>query len=369
MALVLVPTDPLFSPAAPSMLLCAGPTGLLFDRHWVLVDGSGAALTLRTYPGLATIQPRIDLQAGLLRVSATGLPEELELPLPPLPASLCHAGPAGVGHEACGSPAAITSSRSGSGADTSSSSGSGYANSAHGGGGCLSSIRVCSREECAQQVAVASGDAEAVTAWFERALGVPCRLVQQLPGSIDSRGSQALQPKGGDQPTSSLPSVVAGSGDASSSSSSSREGGGAEPQPQPEQLEQRPAPAPARSFANEAQFLVVSSASLADLHARVSGLGKGGGEDRTDASYAQPPTAATGAEASSCPSSSALAAFTQRFRPNLVLGGTGTAAQPYCEDGWERVVVGGVALRSAGGCPRCDMICMDPFTGRCACCG
>jgi uncharacterized protein YcbX/ferredoxin-NADP reductase len=49
----------------------------------------------------------------------------------------------------------------------------------------------------------------------------------------------------------------------------------------------------------------------------------------------------------------------QRFRPNLVVSG----AEPYAEDGWGVVRIGGIEFEVAGACDRCVMITLDPRTG------
>ncbi|MCU0970801.1 MAG: MOSC N-terminal beta barrel domain-containing protein [Gammaproteobacteria bacterium] len=48
-----------------------------------------------------------------------------------------------------------------------------------------------------------------------------------------------------------------------------------------------------------------------------------------------------------------------RFRPNLVVAG----AEPFAEDGWRRIRVGGVALRVAKPCSRCLITTVDPARG------
>jgi uncharacterized protein YcbX len=78
------------------------------------------------------------------------------------------------------------------------------------------------------------------------------------------------------------------------------------------------------SFADGYPFLVISEASLADLNARL------------------------------------LAPVTMdRFRPNIVIGGT----QPYAEDGFARVRIGDIAFRGPKRCERCVMTTVDPETG------
>ncbi len=48
-----------------------------------------------------------------------------------------------------------------------------------------------------------------------------------------------------------------------------------------------------------------------------------------------------------------------RFRPNLVVEGS----EPYAEDSWKRIRIGGVEFRVAKGCSRCILTTIDPQTG------
>lgn len=48
-----------------------------------------------------------------------------------------------------------------------------------------------------------------------------------------------------------------------------------------------------------------------------------------------------------------------RFRPNLVVEGS----EPYAEDSWKRIRIGGQTFRVAKGCSRCIITTMDPRTG------
>lgn len=48
-----------------------------------------------------------------------------------------------------------------------------------------------------------------------------------------------------------------------------------------------------------------------------------------------------------------------RFRPNLVVAG----AQPYGEDGWRRLRIGGIELELVKPCARCAITTIDPDTG------
>ncbi|MDG1580494.1 MOSC domain-containing protein [Pseudomonas sp. GOM6] len=48
-----------------------------------------------------------------------------------------------------------------------------------------------------------------------------------------------------------------------------------------------------------------------------------------------------------------------RFRPNLVIAG----AEPYAEDRWKRICIGGIEFKVAKGCSRCIVTTLDPHTG------
>lgn len=48
-----------------------------------------------------------------------------------------------------------------------------------------------------------------------------------------------------------------------------------------------------------------------------------------------------------------------RFRPNLVVSGS----EPYAEDRWQRIRIGGLEFRLVKGCSRCIMTTLDPQSG------
>ena len=56
------------------------PTGLEWDRAWMVVDPDGQFITQREVAHMVLVQPRIDITHGVLRVSFPGQPE-LSLPL------------------------------------------------------------------------------------------------------------------------------------------------------------------------------------------------------------------------------------------------------------------------------------------------
>ncbi|XP_015082926.1 molybdenum cofactor sulfurase [Solanum pennellii] len=89
------------------------------------------------------------------------------------------------------------------------------------------------------------------------------------------------------------------------------------------------------NFVNEAQFLLISEESIADLNSRLKSNGRrrNGGQ--------------------------AVQVGVMRFRPNLVASG----GEPYAEDGWSNINIGGKYFMSLGGCNRCQMININPEAG------
>ncbi|KAL3333767.1 hypothetical protein AABB24_033701 [Solanum stoloniferum] len=91
------------------------------------------------------------------------------------------------------------------------------------------------------------------------------------------------------------------------------------------------------NFVNEAQFLLISEESIADLNSRLKsnldGRRRNGGQ--------------------------AVQVGVMRFRPNLVASG----GEPYAEDGWSNLNIGGKYFMSLGGCNRCQMININPEAG------
>ncbi|XP_024019141.1 molybdenum cofactor sulfurase isoform X1 [Morus notabilis] len=83
------------------------------------------------------------------------------------------------------------------------------------------------------------------------------------------------------------------------------------------------------NFANEAQFLLISEESVADLNNRIN--------------IKDVQKASQGAVAQVNP---------MRFRPNLVIAG----GEPYAEDEWRNLRIGRKYFTSLGGCNRCQMI-------------
>lgn len=107
-------------------------------------------------------------------------------------------------------------------------------------------------------------------------------------------------------------------------------------------------------FANEAQFLLVNAASVADVARRLAAKQQPDAGPRT---AALTPAAAAGEQPHASPlgaikldrAAAAFAAEVARFRPNILIGGGGGLA-PFEEDGWRRVQLGASSFSVDGGC-------------------
>ncbi|GAA0147305.1 hypothetical protein LIER_07040 [Lithospermum erythrorhizon] len=132
-----------------------------------------------------------------------------------------------------------------------------------------------------------------VDSWFSKAVGRPCTLLR-TSGSLAFAGSNGNKNSG-----------MCGDWDA--------------------QL----------NFVNEAQLLLVSEESVADLNRRLN------------------------SNMRNAHNGESVQVNTMRFRPNLVISG-GT---PYAEDGWNALRIGQKYFKSLGGCNRCQMINLIPQAG------
>ncbi|CAM9962020.1 unnamed protein product, partial [Ectocarpus sp. 12 AP-2014] len=112
-----------------------------------------------------------------------------------------------------------------------------------------------------------------------------------------------------------------------------------------------------RAFANEAQFLIISRASVAkvnDIIRRESASGGGidGVEEDGGDGGGVAPRRRGGSRQEQV--------TTAHFRPNFVVDGV----QAHEEDGWKSVRIGeALRLRVTGPCSRCSMINIDPENG------
>lgn len=247
-------------PCTPQLAQHAGPTGLLYDRCWALVDPDGSALRLKRHPALASIAARVDRKRRLLVVTAAGEEQALEVPLPEggsadaLPCcgrgSLCGSG--GGGDECSGGSSGSPCSPSSCALPLASATQAAQPYS----------VRVCSRTAWVQRSAAATGGDVAAAAWFSRVLGTPCRLVQQA-----AQPSQTAR-SGGSAATSAEVEAGAGARADGSSSSGSGDGGGGITTSSGDSSGSGTSSGSSRSFANEGHLLVLGTASLADLASR-----------------------------------------------------------------------------------------------------
>lgn len=125
-----------------------GPTGLAYDRNWLVLDQYGSCITQKQVPKMCLICPTIDLAAGTLELSApaAGMSKSVAVPLEQ---------PTGIGGAGGGSMAGGTT-------------------------------RICRARVCFDIVnGVDCGDE--VSEWLTNVVGKPCRLVRQLKGQEGQR--------------------------------------------------------------------------------------------------------------------------------------------------------------------------------------
>jgi uncharacterized protein YcbX len=303
-------------------------------------------MTQKRLPGLTQLQPQVDLAAGVLRVTAPGVQQQLVIQLQ--------------------QQQQLTSWQQQQQQQQEDEQ----------------LVKVCGDTVCSQVVArsvttaqaaepdsaAAAADEDAVThdaeAWFTAVLGVPCKLVRQLENSraVKQQNSKNVQHLTQQQDDSS--DASSSSRRTSSSSSSSQTFG------------------QTLGFANEGQYLLVNQASVDAVRQQLAAA------------------AAAGPPGSSSTTEHAVAAAGEldalRFRPNLVVEGFA----PWSEDSWGSITMGGasvgmrcttittttsssssssgssscfahggaaaaaVVLDVVGACGRCDMIRIDQVTGQ-----
>jgi molybdenum cofactor sulfurtransferase len=320
-----------------------GPNGLLYDREWALIGPDGSAITQKQQPGLTQVQPEVDLNAGVMRVTAAGVQQQLLVPLQQQQ------------QQQVGSLQPGNSWQQQRGSEQ--------------------LVRVCGDTVCTHVVAStvaaakhpAAGKAAAAAAaavggavtydaaaWFTAVLGAPCKLVQQLNSSRlvkQQNGKHSQQRDEGDSASPNSSEMRRNSSSSSSSSSS--------------QFQER-SPGQTLGFANEGQYLLVNQASVEAVAGQL---------------------AAAAADSSSS-SSNVGQLDALRFRPNLVAEGF----EPWAEDSWSSIAVGGSSSSShdktstaaaaaaaagygdasagaavldvVGACGRCDMVHIDQATGQ-----
>ncbi|XP_068654808.1 molybdenum cofactor sulfurase isoform X2 [Aristolochia californica] len=92
------------------------------------------------------------------------------------------------------------------------------------------------------------------------------------------------------------------------------------------------------NFVNEAQLLLISKESVADLTHKVDSNIHGRNHEAKNLSHVYP----------------------MRFRPNFIISGS----EPYAEDSWRSLYIGNVYFTSLGGCNRCQMVNLDVQAGQ-----
>ncbi|TYZ57329.1 hypothetical protein PybrP1_002921 [[Pythium] brassicae (nom. inval.)] len=273
-----------------------GSRGLLFDREWAIVDaGTSKALSLKELPALCFVHPRVDLKQQTLTISfrrphgddgdsgAAASRDAFVLPLSHMDARSLQLG---LGKDA------LDAARD---------------------------LRVCTDACKGRDVG------REVSQWLSEQLGRPCALVRVAANHL--RDSQASAPKrrpGSDSSRVEAPTAASASD-----------------RPESARSEQRASSK--IGFANQAQYLLMSRASVADLNTALRAAGSA--EVDEDA-----------------------------FRANLIVDGCAA----FEEDGWTRLQVetggrddpeagdsddGRVEFDVSGPCSRCSMVNVDPKTG------
>ncbi len=295
-----------FSPSAWPV----GPTGLLYDREWMIVDEEGACMTQKRLPAMCHVRPLLLPDLGLLTLSHYAQSWPLMIPLrrgnfkSSFSASLTkwkhNYGVAEEGEEEKEEQQQQHQQQE---------EGDGLQDNREGGGR-LGHDRVCNAVVCQDEIVGSDCGPEAAR-WLSAVLGRSVRLLRCR------KGQQRYI-------SANLASA---------------------------------APEAARlSFANESPFLLVSSSSMTTLNAqwRKQQYHQGQARQRR------------GEEEEGLQDGATTAMHNQeqeipidRFRANLVVAGS----RPFAEDGWSKISLGSLDLVCVGPCQRCQMVCIDQATG------
>ncbi|CAM9638105.1 unnamed protein product [Scytosiphon promiscuus] len=311
-----------------------GPSGLAYDREWALVDHRDRALRLKQVPTMCQIRPFVNLLAGTLTVSAPGMPDLFRR----FRSHISNGGVDGVSSRGTG---IITS-------EVCTGGGGGDADSGNGESGNVPMVvRVCGNRRAGVTCAASA------SAWFTRFLGVPCSLVRAAARAPRTAVASASEEPSGGGSSPSVGGDAGGSAAADTSSLSDERiaanGGVHNPE----------VGTSSRAFANEAQFLLISRASVNkvnDVIRRESGIGLGGGNRGAGDGGGGDDDGVAAGDSDEDPHQ----VSTAHFRPNFVVNGV----RAHEEDGWQSVRIGGaLRFRVTGPCSRCSMINIDPETG------
>jgi molybdenum cofactor sulfurtransferase len=254
--------------------------GLAWDREWCLVhQGTGQALSQKRYPRMALIRPVIDLEAGLLRIrlhnpGSTKSQDEITVALSADPSFYEASRPQSM------------------------------------------SSRVCGDEITAQRYS-----SPAISAFFSRALDIPCTLARFPAGGtgLSTRHSKAHMQ------THQQPKRNMGWGELFS---------GILPGPP------TPPDSDGESYirpillSNESPILLINKSSLNALNVEIA---------KTIGKVATPSV----------------------FRANIVVASQQDGTEePYAEDHWSSLRIGHQDFQMLGSCRRCHMICIDQETAQ-----
>jgi uncharacterized protein YcbX len=379
-----------------------GPKGLLFDREWALVDPAGQLLTLKNCPRLTQLQPRVDLEQGVLTVAVAGgaqPPLRLRIPrfssadvataagckavqaqegvaragvdscrqqqqqqlqvrvcgdticssvlsevlLPELedalaPSSAAAADAAG-GDDSRDSTCLVTTNRPASPTHSSKAP----AHNLTSDSASAATGGAVNATHSKAPARAGAGSLSAVEDWFEAAVGVRCRVVQAAAHARAAKLAPARQMAG-----DSVADTAAGADVVS----------GKEADQISKQQQQQQQPQQQLGFANEGQYLLLNLSSLDALLAPQQQQQQQQ-QESVGRAEAQDPASTAAVTSSTHQSDTSDPASVLRFRPNLVVSGL----PPWAEDSWSAVQIGAVQLQSAGACARCDLVTLHPGTG------
>lgn len=318
--------------------------GLAWDREWCLIhQGTGVALSQKRYPRMALIRPYIDLDRGVLRVTCGGAGAEqksLEISL------------------ARDDPDLISTSI------------------------CQNSTKKMSTV-CGDRVTVQTYSSPAVSAFFSDFLGIPCTLARFPPdNTFQTRYSKPRRRLQGAGWREKIKNVVSMPGSfpqdpspPSSAASSSQD------RQQDQNQNQNPI-----LLSNESPILLISRSSVNRLNETIkaNSKNKSGGISKTIAADVFRANIVV-AENLSPPSITSSSSSSSSFFSSLVSpvnshNSNARVEQPFIEDKWTSLRIcssqsqpeaqgpskgqdKGILFDVLGSCQRCQMVCVDQFTG------
>ncbi|KAL1998622.1 hypothetical protein VTN02DRAFT_5875 [Thermoascus thermophilus] len=320
--------------------------GLVWDREWCLIhQGTGVALSQKRFPRMALIRPYIDLDRGVLRVTCGGAGAEDKS----LEISLARDDPDLIPSSMCQNSTMKTST------------------------------------VCGDQVIVQTYSSPAVSAFFSDFLGIPCTLARFPPDNAfqtrHSKPRRRLQGVGGREKMKNVVSMPDSFPQGPSPRSSAAAAAASQERQQDQDQKQNPI-----LLSNESPILLISRSSVNRLNETIKAKSKNkrGGISRTIAADVfranivvaenlSPPS-----RTSSSTSSSSF--FSSLFSPVHSRNKHAGVEQPFIEDKWTSLRIcsshsqpaaqgpskgrdKGLLFDVLGSCQRCQMVCVDQFTG------